>query len=577
MYLKLLIIAFFYPTILYSQGKSLFELEIKVSQEDSIIYSKNLVNKYYKDSVSSINAINSLVNIFRQSGYLLAGLDSIKLQNNKMTSYLYIGKKYNWLILEKGDLPQEIRNKLNIREEYFSEKGLSLSNFFKMRKEMIDYGQNNGYPFASLELDSISIYKQNINAKINYRLGDFVRFDTIITSQNIKLKNTFLIKYLAISKGKPYSKNLILTIEKKIQQLSYLKLKKAPWVKFNQSLAYLNLSLEPEKADRVNFFLGLLPNTDNKLQLAGELFIELKNSFGKGRRIYVEGKKLKSQSQSLAFEYDHPFIFNSKFDLSLSFSLLKQDSSFLNFDRKLSVFYQNFIKGKIAFFSNYKSTRVLSNVIENNIDVLPNIASSSYLSFGLYYFYQNTDDFINPKNGVKIVSSIEIGSKKIEKENSVDDNLYTNIALNSTQLILVFDFYKYLALGKKQTLLLKNSSGSIFNKYMFLNDLFRLGGVNLLRGFNENVFFASNYFVNTAELRYFFETRSFLFLFADFALVRSSFINNQFKDYPIGIGGGISLKTKTGLFTLTYSVGNSLDQPLSTKFSKVYFNLVNRF
>ena len=44
-------------------------------------------------------------------------------------------------------------------------------------------------------------------------------------------------------------------------------------------------------------------------------------------------------------------------------------------------------------------------------------------------------------------------------------------------------------------------AGSVMNKNLFTNDLFRLGGLNSLRGFNENFFFVSQYVLGNFEFR----------------------------------------------------------------------------
>ena len=57
---------------------------------------------------------------------------------------------------------------------------------------------------------------------------------------------------------------------------------------------------------------------------------------------------------------------------------------------------------------------------------------------------------------------------------------------------------------------LANQSGFKFNEFLTDNDLFRLGGFQLLRGFDQQSVFATNYTIFISELRVLFEQNSFL-------------------------------------------------------------------
>ena len=76
-------------------------------------------------------------------------------------------------------------------------------------------------------------------------------------------------------------------------------------------------------------------------------------------------------------------------------------------------------------------------------------------------------------------------------------------------------------------LLLRLRGEGLLNPRLFINDLFRLGGLNSLRGFNENQFYTSAYAVATAEFRQFIGADSYVFLFADQAYLRHDLANDR--------------------------------------------------
>lgn len=110
-----------------------------------------------------------------------------------------------------------------------------------------------------------------------------------------------------------------------------------------------------------------------------------------------------------------------------------------------------------------------------------------------------------------------------------------------------------------------------------MNELHRVGGLNSIRGFNENAFYASRYLINTVETRLYFEESSYLFLFADYAIVAYQIPTQSFEDKPFGAGLGISFTTKGGVFNFAFAMGSSAFQQLATNQAKVHFGYVSRF
>ena len=127
-------------------------------------------------------------------------------------------------------------------------------------------------------------------------------------------------------------------------------------------------------------------------------------------------------------------------------------------------------------------------------------------------------------------------------------------------------------------LLVRLRGESLVNPRLFTNDLFRLGGLNSLRGFNENQFYTSSYAVATAEFRQFVGADSYVFLFADQAYTRFDATDAPGgPDQPTGLGAGLSFRTAAGLFQFVYSVGRSNEQAFELRTSKIHFGLTSRF
>ena len=114
------------------------------------------------------------------------------------------------------------------------------------------------------------------------------------------------------------------------------------------------------------------------------------------------------------------------------------------------------------------------------------------------------------------------------------------------------------------------------NENLFLNELFRLGGLKSIRGFNEKYFYAKRFGYINFEQRLFFDQNSFLTVFADMGILDNPY-EAQKIDHPFSFGTGINLDTDGGLFSFVFALGNSNTQPLSFSYSRIHFGYLARF
>ena len=115
--------------------------------------------------------------------------------------------------------------------------------------------------------------------------------------------------------------------------------------------------------------------------------------------------------------------------------------------------------------------------------------------------------------------------------------------------------------------------GLLNNKELLTNELYRIGGLSTLRGFNEKNIFASQYALSRVEFRSFFEDDSFIYAFYDQLFFRRS---ANF-DYPLGIGLGFALETTSGQFSFALASGNSKSQSFSFSEMRAHFGFITKF
>ena len=112
---------------------------------------------------------------------------------------------------------------------------------------------------------------------------------------------------------------------------------------------------------------------------------------------------------------------------------------------------------------------------------------------------------------------------------------------------------------------------------VYLNEQFRIGGNRLLRGFDEEFIFATNYTVGTLEYRLLIGQNSYLYLFGDYAYVEDITTLKRDIFQPFGYGTGITFETSVGLFGISLAFGGRSGSPVDFSAPKVHFGYVSLF
>ena len=172
-------------------------------------------------------------------------------------------------------------------------------------------------------------------------------------------------------------------------------------------------------------------------------------------------------------------------------------------------------------------------------------------------------------------------SLKVPSDPAFDfGKLYENdsIKLESYQLRVKLEAAKYFPLGnQRNTIKTAIHGGFLQSGNIFRNELFQIGGYKLLRGFDEESQYLSQYMIGTLEYRFLVGQNSFFYALADGGWGRD---NGQSKDLNYGYFGtglGLAFETKAGIFNLAWAVGKRSDGPLNLRQSKIHFGIVNYF
>ena len=118
--------------------------------------------------------------------------------------------------------------------------------------------------------------------------------------------------------------------------------------------------------------------------------------------------------------------------------------------------------------------------------------------------------------------------------------------------------------------------GSVLDSKTYLdNELFRFGGINSIRGFQENSIVANRYIVLNTEYRYQLSPSIYAHSIIDFSNFENEISNTKENLYGFGLGFGIV--TKAGLLKFNFANGKTEMQNFMFSNSKIHISLVSIF
>lgn len=562
-----------FSNVLYAQ----YYLKI-VDTENNETLKINAPSKSISREERSKN-IESVLGFLREKGHLLATADSMVEKGDSIWVYLTKGPKYYWSKLFPIQVDEAALRNAGYKQGLFINQPLKYKQAGKLLNRILVWYEDNGYPFVRIKLDSIKLVEQFLSAGIRVDPGDQFTIDSITIKGDATINPTYIYNYLGIKPGDIYNESSISQINIRMRELPFVSQTKPADVFLVAKSALIKLHLNQKKASNFNGIIGFLPNSvyNTKLLITGEATLKLRNGLGRGESIDAEWRRLQVGTQSVNLGVSWPFIFNTPFGVSGNLSLFKKDTSFLSL--KYNLGFQYLMKGSnyLKVYTESRGSSLLSTKGLAYITKLPDFADIRTTLYGLEFNYTKLDYRFNPRKGFRAILQGAAGKRKISKNPALNPEIYENLNLNSLQLNASIDADVFLPLFKRATFNIGLMGNWLESPELFENELPRIGGINSLRGFNEESIWASSYSILNLEYRYLLEENSFLFLFWNGAWYENRAINRNIHDYPYGFGAGMCFETRAGLFSISYALGREFNNPIQFRSAKIHFGITGLF
>ena len=586
------LLSFSYAQDSTTQNK--YDLKIKVGGKDSSLLLQQFnLQSTFNNQEKLLAYVEKIPALLALKGYPVASVDSMVSTGSTTIIDLYLGDKYALVNLRTDSIEQAALNDIGFDQKLFLKKPLDFTQLQLLQTRLLGYYEKTGYPFAAVYLDSISISDDRVSATLKADKSVLYHVDSIRVIGKVNLRKKFLEHYLGIPGGSIYNRNVLNLVDKRISELTYVSQVQPSDITMLGNGSVLNLYLATRPSSQVNFLVGFLPGSgeDNKLQLTGDVNLDLKNLLGGGESILLKWQQLQKKSPRLNLGFNQPYIFNSAFGLDFLFDLFKKDSSFLQVNAHLGLQYAFSALKSGTFFLQFQNTSLLTGGIDTisvkTLKRLPDNIDVKAVNAGLSYNYIKTNYRLNPRQGNELSVTGSVGIRNIKRNNEITGikdpsfnytSLYDSLKSRSYQLRFKMYGAHYFPFGKYTTLKTSVSGGAVFSPDIFRNELYQIGGYKLLRGFDEESIYASRYLVGSLEYRLLVNTNSYVFFFADGAVVQNQYEFVNVKNNFISAGLGLLFETKLGLLNISFAVGKRDDVKFNlSQATKLHFGYINYF
>jgi len=537
-----------------------FELTIYTKKTSNVGVIKSITyNKHHSTKKDVYLEIDSVSNKLSKLGYLnnqfkLAETDSLincEFNLHEKTEIIRIFYPKN--SIDKNYLSQLA---LNVTDDYFDIPFNVVENTLN---SIIDHFENLGNSFTTVHLTNISEQNQLLTAQLNLNVSKKRTINNIVIKGYPEFPKKYLKHYLGIKTNTTFNLNSLNDLNERINTIPFISQIKKPEVLFTKDSTALYLYLKKKSNSSFDGIIGFSnEESSGKIKFNGQLELNLNNILNKGESFHINWENNQKETSSLELDFRTPYIFNSKVNFNGSFSIFKQDSSYVN------------TKGLIALgyaLNNNNAITLTGNTEKSNL-------SSTF----------NTNSKI--KNYNKNLIGISYLFNIIEKPNSINRykfNLTTGILIGNRtsenvetqQNVIDFTINYTLHFNLRNAIFIKTATQILNTKNPLENELFRVGGINSIRGFSELSILTQKYNVTNLEYQYTVNNDSYLYTITDFAVLNN--INNNTTEQLYGLGLGYYLNTRNTILDFSYAVGSNYNTPFNINNSKIHIKVTYPF
>lgn len=518
---------------------------------DSIGYVKN-----HSNAKSIVDEANGFSEKLKRFGYLENEILENKKQNDSTFFFKFqLGQKTKSIHIYIGRNSE--LQKLGIIEASTDTLKLAFSETETFLNNTLNTLERRGYSLAKLQLVNLKKQKGVLLADLSFETEKMRQVNDIVINGYDKFPEGHKKEIKRRYRNKVFNQESLKNIHNDFNQFQFVTQTKYPEILFMNDTTKVYVYVEKSKPNRFDGFIGFGNDDNDDLKVNGYLDLLLVNSLNIGERFNLYWKSDGNDQKTFNVNLELPYIFRSPLGIKAQLNIFKQDSTFQNTQTAIDLGY--YFNYNTRLYVGYQSTE--SNDIQNlNSSTITDFDNSFFTSNFEFIKFRN-EDFLFPD---KTLINIKAGVGKRNSEASKNNQFFTNIDLRH-------NFY----LNNKNIVGIRSQNYLLQSDSYITNELFRFGGINSIRGFNENSLQANIFSSILTEYRYVLAPTIYVHSIIDFGYYQDKTTDSD--GNLLGLGFGFGLLTKNGLFNIVYANGSTGDQQIKLSNSIVHISFKARF
>ena len=528
----------------YLQIKGSDEIENKTI--DSIAYVKKHAN-----TKSLIDEVNSFSDKLLKNGYLASKHEeAVKVNDSTFLFNYTIGSKNKFIQIYIG----ESFELLNLKSDSLKIALSETENFMNTALLLLE---KKGYSLARLQLVNFKKENNKLSADLSLAAEKIRTLDDIVINGYDKFPAGHKKQIKRLYRKKVLNQDNLKKIHADFGKFRFVNSLKYPEILFTKDSTKVYVYLEKAKPNTFDGFVGFSNDENKKLIVNGYLDLQLQNILNGGEKIALYWKSDGKNQKTFNGAIEIPYLFKSPLGLKAQLNIFKQDSLFQNTQTAIDLGYYFNYNTKV--FLGYQSAESsdIQNTNSSTISDYKNSFVTTHLDFSVY----NPDDYLFPDK-TQIYCKLGTGKRDLELSSSSQFFGLLNLSHN---------FY----LNKKNIVNLRSLNYYLNSDSYIINELHRFGGINSIRGFNENSLQGNTFTSILTEYRYVANANVYIHSIIDYGYYQDKSSNTT--NSLVGLGFGFGLLTKNGLFNLVYANGSTKEQAIKLSNSIVHISFKARF
>lgn len=417
--------------------------------------------------------------------------------------------------------------------------------------------EKRGYAMAQLQLTGLSAHGPRLDAQLQLTLNAPRQVNDIVINGYPKFPEGHKQQISRLYRNRTFNRETLDKLHADFDKFRFVKQTKYPEILFETDSTRIYVYLEKAKSNTFDGFIGFANGEDKKIRFNGYVDLILNNILNTGETFSLYWKSDGNDQKTFNASIELPYIFKSPFALKGQLNIFKQDSTFQNTRTAVDLGY--FFNYNTRLYLGYQATE--SSDIQNlNLPSLSDF-KNSFVTTHFEFMDFRPDDFLFPEK-TRVYAKAGIGSRasKFEK----NDQFFAQVELRH-------NFY----LNPKNILHVKTQHFLLGSPRYIVNELHRFGGINSIRGFNENSLQGNLFTSILSEYRYVLTPGIYAHTIVDYGYFRDETSDNG--GNLLGLGFGFGLLTKTGLFNIVYANGSTNNQTIKLSNSIVHISFKTSF